>query len=123
MMSRVSYWFRSWRALISDLLKNRTVIKLTPQSPIFTMQWRYIFSCDIKVFEINRNKKNQFRTRRKKVIVTINFQCVMIPLYFFSLHMHAKPSFAHRLQTAKMASSRTSTQNNGPRAQKNGPWV
>ena len=36
--------------------------------------------------------------------------------------MHAKPSFAHRLQTAKMASSRTSAQNNGPRAQKNGPW-
>ena len=29
----------------------------------------------------------------------------------FSLHMHAKPSFAHRLQTAKMASSRTSAQN------------
>ena len=38
--------------------------------------------------------------------------------YYFSLHMHAKPSFAHRLQTAKMASSRTSAQNNGPRAQK-----
>ena len=38
-----------------------------------------------------------------------------------SLHMHAKPSFAHRLQTAKMASSRTRAQNNGPRAQKNGP--
>ena len=36
----------------------------------------------------------------------------------FSLHMHAKPSFAHRLQTAKMASSRTSAQNNDPRAQK-----
>ena len=36
----------------------------------------------------------------------------------FSLHMHAKPSFAHRFQTAKMASSRTSAQNNGPRAQK-----
>ena len=33
--------------------------------------------------------------------------------------MHAKPSFAHRLQTAKMASSRTSAQHNGPRAQKN----
>ena len=32
--------------------------------------------------------------------------------------MHAKPSFAHRLQTAKMASFRTSAQNNGPRAQK-----
>ena len=31
--------------------------------------------------------------------------------------MHAKPSFAHGLQTAKMASSRTSAQNNGPRAQ------
>ena len=37
--------------------------------------------------------------------------------------MHAKPSFAHRFQTAKMASSRTSAQNNGPREQKNGPWV
>ena len=36
----------------------------------------------------------------------------------FSLHMHAKPSFAHRLQTAKMASSRTSAQKNGPSAQK-----
>ena len=36
----------------------------------------------------------------------------------FSLHMHAKPSFAHRLETAKMASSRTSAQNNDPRAQK-----
>ena len=32
--------------------------------------------------------------------------------------MHAKPSFVHRLQTAKMASSRTSAQNNSPRAQK-----
>ena len=41
----------------------------------------------------------------------------------FSLPMHAKPSFAHRLQIAKMASSRTSAQNNGPRARKNGPWV
>ena len=40
-----------------------------------------------------------------------------------SLHMHAKPSFAHRLQTAKMASSRTSAQNNDPRAQNNRPWV
>ena len=30
--------------------------------------------------------------------------------------MHAKPSFLHRLQTAKMASSRTS-------AQTYGPWV
>ena len=37
--------------------------------------------------------------------------------------MHAKPSFAHRLQTAKMASSRTSAQNNGPRAQNNRPRV
>ena len=42
---------------------------------------------------------------------------------YFSLHMHAKPSFAYRLQTAKMASSHTSAQNNGPRAQKNGSWV
>ena len=41
----------------------------------------------------------------------------------FSLHMHAKPSFAHRLQTAKIASSRTSAQKNGPRAQNNDPWV
>ena len=39
----------------------------------------------------------------------------------FFLHMHAKPSFAHRLQTAKMGSFRTSAQNNGPRAQNNGP--
>ena len=31
--------------------------------------------------------------------------------------MHAKPSFAHRLQTAKIANSRTSTQNNSRRAQ------
>ena len=30
--------------------------------------------------------------------------------------MHAKPSFAHRLQTVKMASFRTSAQNNDPRA-------
>ena len=33
----------------------------------------------------------------------------------FSPHMHAKPLFAHRLQTPKMAYSRTSAQNNGPR--------
>ena len=39
----------------------------------------------------------------------------------FSLHIHVKPSFAHRLQTAKMASSRISAQNNGPSAKKNGP--
>ena len=37
--------------------------------------------------------------------------------------MHAKPSFARRLQTAKMASSRTSAQNNGPSAQEKGSWV
>ena len=37
--------------------------------------------------------------------------------------MHPKPSFAHRLQTAKMAFSGTSAQNNGPKAQNNGPWV
>ena len=37
--------------------------------------------------------------------------------------MHAKSSFAHRLQAAKMASFRTSAQNNSPRAQNNGPWV
>ena len=37
--------------------------------------------------------------------------------------MHAKPSFAHRLQAAKMASSRTSVRSNDPRAQNNGPWV
>ena len=36
--------------------------------------------------------------------------------------MHAKPSFAHRLQAAKMPSSRTSVQENGPRAQNNGLW-
>ena len=41
----------------------------------------------------------------------------------FSLHMHAKPSFAYRLQTPKIASSRTSAQNNGLRAQNNDPWV
>ena len=37
--------------------------------------------------------------------------------------MHAKSSFAHCLQTAKMASSRTSAQNNDPRAHNNGPRV
>ena len=37
--------------------------------------------------------------------------------------MRAKPSFAHRLQTAKMVSSRTSAQNNGPWVQNNRPWV
>ena len=36
----------------------------------------------------------------------------------FPLHMHAKPSFAHPLQAAKMVSSRISAQNNGPRTQK-----
>ena len=39
----------------------------------------------------------------------------------FSLHVHAKSSFAYRLQTA---SSHNSAQNNGPRAQRNdGLWV
>ena len=42
---------------------------------------------------------------------------VNLPKKVFSLHVHAKPSFAHRLQTAIMASSRTSAQNNSPRAQ------
>ena len=37
--------------------------------------------------------------------------------------MHAKPSFVHRLQAAKMASSRTGAQNNGPRAEYNRPRV
>ena len=45
---------------------------------------------------------------------------VVLSKRHFSLHMHAKPSFGHRLQAAKMASSRISAQNNGPRAQKNG---
>ena len=35
--------------------------------------------------------------------------------------MHAKPSFAHCLQTAKIAYSDTCAQNNGPSAQNNGP--
>ena len=35
--------------------------------------------------------------------------------------MHAKLSFAHRVQTAKTGFSRTSAQNNGPRAQNDGP--
>ena len=52
--------------------------------------------------------------------ITFFNKCTKIP---FSLHMHAKPSFAHRLQAAKMASSRTRAQNTDPRAQKNGPWV
>ena len=60
-------------------------------------------------------------SRKKTVIATILKK--KLPKKFFSLHMHAKPSFAHRLQTAKMASSRTSAQNNGARAQNNGPWV
>ena len=34
--------------------------------------------------------------------------------YSISLQMHAKPSFVHRLQTGKIASSGTSAQNNGP---------
>ena len=37
--------------------------------------------------------------------------------------MHAKRSFAHRLQTAKVASPRTSVENNGPGPQNNGRWV
>ena len=37
--------------------------------------------------------------------------------------MHVKLSFAHRLQTAKMASSRSSAQNNSLKAQNNGVWV
>ena len=43
--------------------------------------------------------------------------------FFFSVHMHAKSAFAHRLQTAKMAYFRTNGKNCGPRAQTNGPWV
>ena len=37
--------------------------------------------------------------------------------------MHAKSSFAHRLQAAEMSSSRISAQNKDPRAQNNRPWV
>ena len=44
------------------------------------------------------------------------FQACVVKKQFF-LHMHAKPSFAHRLQTAKMVYSRTRAQNNGPRVQ------
>ena len=43
--------------------------------------------------------------------------------YTISLYISAEPSFMHHLQMAKMASSRTSVQNNGSRAQNNGPWV
>ena len=70
-------------------------------------------------------------TRYKKVFIETFLEILSNFLYLpklfennsFSLHMHAKPSFAHRLQTAKMAFSRTSGKNNGPRAQKNDPWV
>ena len=57
------------------------------------------------------------------VIVCLNFfiiRGVHIAKKTFPLHMHAKTSFAHLLQTAKMGFSRTSAQNNGPRAQNNG---
>ena len=40
---------------------------------------------------------------------------------FFSLKIHRKPSYAHNLKTGKMASSRTSAQNNGPSTQNNRP--
>ena len=37
--------------------------------------------------------------------------------------MHAKSSFAHQLQSAKMASANISAQNNGPGVQNSGSWM
>ena len=47
--------------------------------------------------------------------------CCYIYLGTFYFHMDAKPSFAHRLQIAKMAYSFTSAQNNGYRVGNNRP--
>ena len=81
------------------------------------------------VFEISCQliwKNTVLRKTRLKVRIydygysymAVTFQWLRISKNHFSLHMHTKPSFAHRLQTAKIASSRTSAQNNGPRARK-----
>ena len=58
---------------------------------------------------INKLKKNCMLKKQTKCLL--------------SLHMHVKLSFAHCLQVAKMVSSGTSAQNNGPRAQNNDRWV
>ena len=44
------------------------------------------------------------RPFRKKTNETAKLLTKTYKELYFSLHMHAKPSFAHRLQTAKMAS-------------------
>ena len=62
------------------------------------------------------------RTSLKKELCEIGEEAIwesQFPSFFLYTCMQ-KPSFAHRLQAAKMASSRTSAQNNGPRAQSNG---
>ena len=79
-------------------------------------------------YEFARILKTYLRSDMKMPILDEVRRCNLIIAFISyenhcSLHMHAKPSFAHRLQTAKMASSRTSAQNNGPWAQKTGPWV
>ena len=60
-------------------------------------------------------------SRQTTSLIGTNAKAASICVKSFSLHMHVKPSFAHRLQTAKMASSRTIAQNNCPKVQNNGP--
>ena len=51
------------------------------------------------------HKSDNFRSSNNKKVCKISSR---LDENCFSLHMHAKPSFAHRLPTAKMAFSRTS---------------
>ena len=65
------------------------------------------------VFWILRRQKNNFWTA----------STVDQHPRIFTLRMHAKLSIAYHWETAKMASSRTSAQNSGPRAQNNDYWT
>ena len=66
-------------------------------------------------------------------ILKANFHILSLLMYaeflYFSawnhifLHRHVKPSFAYPLETTKMASSRTDTQNNGSKARNNDAWA
>ena len=52
--------------------------------------------------------KSKLKKKKKSVDCRKNIsQIAMLPILLLYLHMHAKPSIAHRLQTAKIAYSRT----------------
>ena len=69
-------------------------------TPTQSVALEFFIRC-ISIFQFHV-KKNQTRSS-----ITLT-EKLNIEKWYFSLHMHAKPSFAHRLQTVKMRHKSTS---------------